>query len=162
MITINYNSSRILDVVLESIKSILNLNYRELKVILVDNGPTDESFNEIVKMVKTLSPKDVEVLFLKLPKNYGFAVANNVAFNIACKSGGCIALINNDLAPEPSSLKELVKFLEENEDIAGVQGKILNWDGTKIDSAGCFLTRFGGSYVRGRNLRSIYAIAPPM
>jgi GT2 family glycosyltransferase len=64
-----------------------------------------------------------------------------------------VALINNDLAPEPNSLRQLVDHLERNPIVAGVQGKILTWDGRRIDSAGCYLSDIWYVLIRGRSVR---------
>lgn len=155
VIIVNYNSLATKTIVLESIKGIINLNYRPLEIIVVDNGSNDGSFEHIEGMVKKSAPKDITVKFLKLSKNYGFAGANNIAFARRSMEAKYIALINNDLSPEPNSLKKLVDFLENNSDVAGVQGLILNWDGTKINSAGIFVTNFWYTYVYGRDFKAV-------
>ncbi|MEM3629450.1 MAG: glycosyltransferase family 2 protein [Candidatus Bathyarchaeia archaeon] len=154
VITVNYNSLATKTIVLESLKGIISIGYRPLEIIIVDNGSTDGSFEYIKDAVKKFAPKDIVVKFLKLPKNYGFTVANNIALTKRSKEAKYVALINNDLLPEPDSLKKLVGFLEDNDDIGGVQGLILNWDGTKVDSAGIFVTNFWYTYVYGRDFKA--------
>jgi GT2 family glycosyltransferase len=154
VITVNYNSLATKTIISESIKGIINLDYRPLEIIIVDNGSTDGSFEYIESMVKRSAPKDITFKFLKLPKNYGFAAANNMAFAKRSKEAKYVALINNDLLPEPHSLKKLVDFLEDNSDIGGAQGLILNWDGAKVDSAGIFVTNFWYTYVYGRDFKA--------
>jgi GT2 family glycosyltransferase len=56
--------------------------------------------------------------------------------------------------PEPNSLKKLVDFLEGNNDVGGIQGLILNWEGTKTESAGIFITNFWYTYVYGRDVKA--------
>jgi GT2 family glycosyltransferase len=154
VITVNYNSLATKTIVLESIKGIINLDYRPLEIIMVDNGSDDGSFEHIEETVKKSAPKDITFKFLKLPKNYGFAAANDIAFTKRSKEAKYVALINNDLLPEPGSLKKLVDFLENNSDIGGAQGLILSWDGTKVDSAGIFVTNFWYTYVYGRDFKA--------
>ena len=149
VITVNYNSSKIKDIASQCIKAILNLDYRPLEIIVVDNGPTDGSFEYIKSMIKDLAPRDVKVKLLELSKNYGFAGANCKALKLMDKQAKYVALINNDLAPEPGSLRKLIEFLEGNIEVAGVQGKILTWEGDKIDDAGPYLTQLGNTYVKG-------------
>jgi len=152
VIMVNYNSSKIKDVVLESIKTMLNLDYRPLEIIMVDNGSTDGSFERIKAIIETTIPKDVKVKFLKLSKNYGFAIANIIAFSKRDEKSKYVALVNNDLSLEPDSLGKLIEFLERNKEVAGVQGKILTWDGKRIDSAGCHFTQYGNTYEIGQTL----------
>ncbi|MEM1547376.1 MAG: glycosyltransferase family 2 protein [Candidatus Methanomethylicia archaeon] len=154
VITVNYNSLRFISIVSESIKSILGLDYSPLEVIIVDNGSTDGSFEFIKTIARRLSPSNVKVRFLKLSKNYGFAAANNIAFEKRDKRAKYVALINNDLVPSMNSLRELINFLESNDEVAGVQGKILDWNGSSIDSAGCYITQYGNVYCIGQTLPS--------
>jgi GT2 family glycosyltransferase len=154
IIIVNYNSMANKTIVLESINGILNLNYRPLEIIFVDNGSNDGSFEFIKDIVEKLVPKDITVKFLKLSKNYGFAIANNIAFTIRNKEAKYIALINNDLIPEADSLKKLIDFLEEKDNVGGAQGLILNWDGSKVDSAGIFVTNFWYTHFYGRNVKA--------
>ncbi|MEM3448448.1 MAG: glycosyltransferase, partial [Nitrososphaerota archaeon] len=81
-----------------------------------------------------------------------FAIANNIAFSKRDNRSKYIALINDDLVPEPDSLSKLIEFMETNESVGGVQGKILTWDSKRIDSAGCVLTQDGNTYAIGRSL----------
>ncbi|MDW7969279.1 MAG: glycosyltransferase, partial [Sulfolobales archaeon] len=85
VIVVNYNISRIYDIVRESIEGILGLDYRPLEIILVDNGSSDNTYRLLVEMVDKKASKDVDVKILRLSKNYGFAVANNIAFMMRSK-----------------------------------------------------------------------------
>jgi len=143
VITVNFNSMKIKDIVSESLRAIFNLKYTPLEIIVVDNNSSDGSFELIKNLAKEIALKDVKIKFLKLSKNYGFAVANNIAFFKRNKEAKYVALINNDLVPYPDSLAKLVDFLEKNNEVGGVQGKILTWDATKIDSAGALYTSYG-------------------
>jgi GT2 family glycosyltransferase len=160
VIVVNYNSSSIWEIVRESIGSTLNLNYRPLEIILVDNGSTDGSQKLLRDLIRKPTRQKARVKFLQLPTNYGFAVANNIAFEHRNKRSKYVALINNDLAPEPDSLDQLVDYLEENPEVAGVQGKILSWDGKFIDSAGCYITPYMETYAVGHTLPATFCNKP--
>lgn len=95
-------------------------------------------------------PRGVNVRFLRLSRNLGFGAANNFALSHASSSSKYVALINSDLAPERNSLKVLVQFLETHPEVGGVQGKILTWDGGRIDNAGVYLS--SGWYVFPRGV----------
>jgi GT2 family glycosyltransferase len=145
---------KIKDIVSESFRAIFNLKYRPLEIIIVDNNSSDGSFEFINNLAREANPKDVKIRFLKLSKNYGFAIANNIAFLQRSREAKYVALINNDLAPHPDSLTKLVEFLERSNELGGVQGKILTWDGSKIDSAGALYTNYGIRYPIGQTLPS--------
>jgi GT2 family glycosyltransferase len=112
---------KIKDIISESLRAIFNLKYRPLEIIVVDNNSSDGSFELIKKLAKEVAQKDVKIKFLKLSKNYGFAVANNIAFFQRNKEAKYVALINNDLVPYPDSLAKLVDFLEKNSEVGGVR-----------------------------------------
>ncbi|WP_440060258.1 glycosyltransferase [Thermogladius sp. 4427co] len=145
---VTFNSMKIKHILDEALDHLLKVSYRPLEIIIVDNGSTDGTFEYIRKVVSEKAPRDVQFKLLRLSKNYGFAIANNIAFLYRNRESKYVVLINNDLAVEPHSLEILIKFLEENKDVAGVQGKILTWDGRRIDSAGCFMDVFLGTYTR--------------
>jgi len=137
------------DIVAQSIKAVMTIDYRPLEVIIVDNGSTDGSFEFIKKLVQEYVPPDVTAKIIRSTKNYGFTGANNIAFRLINKNSKYIALINNDLVPKRDSLKRLVEYMAKNSEVAGVQGKILTWDGYRIDSAGFYLTNLWTVYARG-------------
>jgi GT2 family glycosyltransferase len=90
------------------------------------------------------SDAEFSVKVIRLSKNYGFAVANTIAYRFRDLSSKYIALINNDACPEKGSLKKLVGYLESLSDkVAGLQGIILSWDGRNILSYGGFMLDHG-------------------
>jgi glycosyltransferase involved in cell wall biosynthesis len=54
IIWVNYNSMGIMDIVLRSLKSILELEYPDYEVIVVDNASSDGSFERIRDLVKRM------------------------------------------------------------------------------------------------------------
>ena len=143
VLVVNYNSSKIWDIVEKSIEGILRLEYRPLEIIFIDNGSNDDSFDRIRSLVGRIRMDDVRVKFIKLRKNFGFAGANTLGLKFISKKSVYVALINNDLAPAPDSLSKLTDYLDLHPNIAGVQGKVLSWEGDLIDSARCYLTDYG-------------------
>ncbi len=55
IIWVNYNSMRIMDIVLRSLKSVLELEYPDYEVIVVDNASSDGSFERIRDLVKRMA-----------------------------------------------------------------------------------------------------------
>ncbi|MFB0523006.1 MAG: glycosyltransferase family 2 protein, partial [Candidatus Bathyarchaeia archaeon] len=149
VVVVNYNSSNRWNIVSECIKAVLKLKYRPLETVIVDNGSSDDSLERINSLVKSCKPADIRVRVVALSKNHGFAGGNNVGFGVISETAKYIALINNDLCPQPGSLDDLVSYLEENPDVAGVQGKILQWNKPLIDSSGMYWTSLSTCLARG-------------
>ncbi|MGC8567503.1 MAG: glycosyltransferase [Caldisphaera sp.] len=152
IIMVTFNSMKIKQIFDEALDHLLKVSYRPLEIIIVDNGSTDGTFDYLHEVVNRKAPRDIRLKLIRLSKNYGFAIANNVGFVFRDKRSKYIALINNDLTIDSDGFNALIKFLEENKDVAGVQGKILTWDGKRIDSAGCFMDKHLGTYTRCQDL----------
>ena len=61
--------------------------------------------------------------------------------------------MNNDFIAEPESLKDMVEFLENDPSVGAIQGKILDANGEKIDSAeGLLMSFFEFDFHLERNL----------
>lgn len=133
VIVLNYNGVRYLEQCFHSLEA---LNYPDdrLELVLVDNASTDGS----VEYVRANFP---QVRILRNPQNLGFAKANNIGAEQA--KGRYVAFINNDARAHPDWLMELVKSISMEEDVVCVGGKILSWDGSKIDFIGGALNFYG-------------------
>jgi len=113
IIIINYYGRELLRRCLESLRKTRYNNYR---VLIVDNGSKDGS----VEMVREMFP---EVEIIALPRNLGYAKANNFGILYALKHGAkYIVLLNNDTEIlDPLWLHLAVKIMERHEDI-GILG----------------------------------------
>jgi GT2 family glycosyltransferase len=113
-------------------------------VIVVENGSTDGSLDFIRN-----NYQDAELVINDT--NLGFAGGVNSGIAVAIEQGfSAIALLNNDAVVDPDWLKRLVETLEANDELGIVTSKILNADGTKLDSTGDYYTVWGLPYPRGR------------
>ncbi len=154
VITLNFNSRKIISVILECTRSLLNLKWRPLEIIIVDNGSTDGSIELIEEFVRANPKEEVNVYFVKLDKNLGFARGNNEGLKRVSEESKFIALINNDLFAYPDSLGQLVEFLDSADPtLAGLQPKVLLWNEKLIDSAGGILCPWGADAI-GSNFPS--------
>ena len=149
VIIVNWNGKEYLS---GCLRSVFDQSYETFKVVLVDNGSTDDS----IEFVKKNYP-DVEVI--PLDKNYGFAKANNTVMEAALKNKTIeyIALLNNDTKVEKKYLSELVKVMSSDNRIGICASKMLRMDDPHIlDSTGhifidgIIYDRGGNEYDRGQ------------
>jgi len=125
IIILNHNGESYLR---DCIDSLLALEYPDNKyeIVVVDNNSRDNSI-PIVEGYRS-------VHLIKNPVNMGFAEANNLAAKRV--SSEYIAFLNNDMKVDKKWLSELLSPTDEEDGIACVGSKILNWDGSLIDFAG--------------------------
>ena len=130
IIIVNYCGKNLLKSCLESL---LETNYKEYEVIVVDNKSTDDSISFLRKNYP-------EIQIIELNKNYGFATPNNIAAKTA--NGKFLVFLNNDTTVTPNWLSELVLAMENDRNITIGQSLLLNPSGT-VDSSGDFIGELG-------------------
>lgn len=134
----NWNGEHLLTKCLESLSS---LDYKNFKVVVVDNNSHDNS----VTLIKETFPN---IRVIELSTNTGFAHAVNEG--IKSTDSELVALLNNDTEVDKYWLKELVNSLNSNEAIGIVTSKLINYyDRTKIDAAGDETNIVGQARSRG-------------
>jgi GT2 family glycosyltransferase len=86
----------------ECLKALKACKYRNLTVIVVDNGSNDDS----VARIRAAHPN---ILLFESKKNLGFASGNNIGIRYALAQGSdYVWLLNNDTEPAPDALPALV------------------------------------------------------
>jgi len=115
----NYNGKKLLEknlpMLFESIK-----RYRDVEIIVVDDGSTDESVKYLELRTKDLEQK---IKILKNNKNYGFAYSCNRGVKEA--EGKIVILLNNDVIPQKGFLEPLLSHFR-NKQVFAVGCKELN------------------------------------
>jgi GT2 family glycosyltransferase len=114
VIIVNYNGARYLPACLDGLKH-QTYPADRFEVIVSDNGSTDGSQEFITHRYNNIQLLDNK-------KNLGFAAGNNVALRIA--RGDYIVLLNNDTAPTPTWLENLVDTAERHPEAGLVTGRI--------------------------------------
>lgn len=131
------------DELLDAIKS-LTLQTLKPNILVVDNSSSDGSADRAKKHFP-------EIELIRNNTNLGYTGGVNPGFVQAINTNiDYVASFNNDAVADPLWLKELAKCLDENLDAAIAACKVLNGDGSRLDSAGEFYTTWGLSYPRGR------------
>lgn len=128
IIVLNYNN---LHDTAETLDSVLRLDYKNCRVLLVDNGSEEG-------IIKKIREKYSNIRIIETGKNLGYAGGNNVGIRIALKENAdYIFILNNDVVLESDVLKKLVEVMEKNSDCAACQPLVKFYeDRKKIWSAG--------------------------
>lgn len=144
IIIVNYNTK---DLLANCIKSIYKYTQEvEFEIIVVDNASVDGS-QEYIKSCFS------QVVFVESKENLGFGRANNLGAKYA--KGDFLFLLNSDTILVENSIKELMSFFIESEDLLkiGVLGAVLVDEKLNING-------FGGHFPtcseeNKKNLRAI-------
>jgi len=133
----NLNGEKLLPSCLVALRQSI---YQDFEVILVDNGSSDHS----IDVAKSIIPN---IKVISLDSNQGFSGAVQQGINQSHSQ--YIAILNNDAIPEPSWLEFMLQAMESDSRIGMVACRILNKDGTEIDSLGLGAARNGMAILIG-------------
>lgn len=159
IVLVNWNSWQ--DSV-ECLESLQRLNYPDFRIVLCDNGSSEDSLQEIKNWAKLhgiryvelqradavtdrVLADDPELTLIRSDENLGFAGGNNIGLIYAMLQGnaGYYWLLNNDTVVEPDALNHLVARMEQQPQI-GICGStvLLYHDRQRVQALG------GGHYCR--------------
>ncbi len=114
-------------------------------ICVADNGSTDGS-------VEWVEENFNEVKLILLDKNYGFAEGYNKAIDQL--DAKYFLLLNSDIEVTEGWMQPLVRFMDDNQDVASCQPKILSYyqkdHFEHAGAAGCFIDKYGYPFCRGR------------
>ncbi len=141
-IIVNWNGKRMLADCLDAL-------HRQTRpadeILVVDNGSSDGS----QALIRERYP---DVRLVELDDNRGFSIANNIGIQQA--RGDYVALLNNDMLPEPEWMARMVAALDAQPSLGSCASKILFYDRRDtIDSAGISVVANGGGAARGMQER---------
>ena len=120
IITINFNN---ISVTFDLLLSIRECNYKNLEVIVVDNG----SDLNPTEMIGKIFP---EVKALRSSENLGFAGGNNLGIKYA--TGEFFFFVNNDTLFAENLIEELIQPFRENEHIGIISPKVIYYEKPNI------------------------------
>ncbi len=118
VIILNYNGGKDL---LKTIESVVESDYLNLEIILVDNNSSDDSLNLAKQWVAThcsSENKFPKVHFIKNKKNLGFGAGNNIGIKYAFENGAdFVFLLNNDALVQENTISNLVDSIKNEKNI---------------------------------------------
>ncbi len=102
---------------LEELYSKIKKNVRSFKyeIIFIDDGSTDNSYNNLLKIKK----KDKNIRIIKMKKNYGKSYALDAGFRQA--KGELLITMDADLQDDPDEIPNLIKAVR-TQDIDAISG----------------------------------------
>ena len=123
IITINYNSS---EFTIKLIKSILtNVNsLSDYEIIVIDNASYEHEY-KILNSPLLINDSRIKVYRNKV--NNGFSGGNMDGYNKS--SGEYLLFINNDCECKNDVLQPLIKFMQNNDKVGLLTGKVIGLDG---------------------------------
>jgi GT2 family glycosyltransferase len=136
IIIINWNGFK--DTI-KCLDSLTIISHENLSILVVDNGSTDKSVQEIEKA-------HPEVNIIKLKTNTGFTGGCNAGIHAALRNNAnYIFLLNNDtLIDDEMLIDRMINYLEANTDVGIVSPIVLNYPEGKIWFGGGHLDRNTG------------------
>lgn len=102
----------------ECVQSLQKISYKNFKIVIVDNGSTNDSIDKLKKALKLDK-------ILPLTKNLGFSGGNNIGIRYALKNNAdYILLLNNDTVVDHNFLSKLIEISKKDQHIGIVSPKI--------------------------------------
>lgn len=137
----HYNGVSFID---ECLKSVYKTTYKQIEVIVIDNGSTDGSQAHIKK-------KYPQVKLIQSARNLGYA--GGCTYGFEKSNGEFVVFLNNDTTVDKNWLTHLVKAAK-NKEVAICQPKVLAMrQPTHFEYAGAaggYMDRWGYTFCRGR------------
>lgn len=147
--------------VINCLKSLAKISYRNYNIVLVDNGSREENFkkfvswlnkskseyvildNEISKIKKPVS-REGKIFIVKNERNLGFTGGSNAGLRFMRKicDSEYLLLLNGDTKVTNDFLTNLVRACEQDEMIGSAQSVLVRFDKKTIDSLGIEMTGY--------------------
>ncbi|MBI4948371.1 glycosyltransferase family 2 protein [Candidatus Berkelbacteria bacterium] len=149
VVVLNWNGE---DMVEAAVLSLLKQSYQQFKIIIVDNGSTDNS-RKILEKLKDENFEKIELIFNE--QNLGFALGVNVGIKHALDNNfDFVGLFNNDAVAEENWLEKLVESFDKVDNLGGATCLLLHKNGKTIDSTGDWYSVWGLPFPRSRDQKT--------
>lgn len=135
---LNYNGAQI---TLNCVDSVLKIDYPNFRVIVVDNGSTDDS---VARFKEAFTDPRIELLVND--RNEGYAGGNNRGIERSLAAGAeYVLVLNNDTIVEPGCLAPLVGAMERDRRIGIAACTIIEVNSAVARNRGYRLSLFTGA-----------------
>lgn len=113
----------------ETIKSVIDQTYKNIELIIIDDGSPDKTLEKINELKEACEKRFVRFI-VQTQDNQGTCVTMNKL--LECVQGEYVYLIASDDKMSPDAIETLYAFLSQNEDYALAVGENLFIDGDSI------------------------------
>lgn len=148
IVILNWNGVKLFPQFLPSI--IEHSQGENIKIIVADNGSTDDSLSYLKENFPLVTLMDLE-------NNYGFAKGYNVALKQI--EADYFVLVNSDVKVSKGWIEHCIEQFEKDKKVAAVQPKILSFNQPEhfeyAGAAGGFIDKYGYPFCRGRILNQV-------
>jgi len=106
-----YNEEAVIELYLEKTIEVLNHNFSNYELILIDDGSTDHTVSRCLSYIKA----NKNIRLLSFSRNYGHEIASTAGLDHAV--GDYVILMDTDLQHPPELIPDMVKKAEEGFDV---------------------------------------------
>lgn len=142
IVILNWNGRKYLEQFLPSVLATTGAN---IEVVVADNGSTDDSLDFLQQHYPAIR-------IIRFTENHGFAKGYNEALKQV--NADYYAILNSDVEVQPGWITPMAALLEQDQQIAACQPKILSYANKKMfeyaGAAGGWLDSYGYPFAKGR------------
>lgn len=160
-----FNEGKNIPILTEEIFSIESRLNKQVEIIFVDDGSSDNSFDELIKA----KAKHPNIKIIKFKRNFGQTAAISAGFDQA--KGDIVITLDSDLQNDPEDIPKIISELEKGYDVVSGWRKnrkdafltrrvpsvlanlIISWyTGVKLHDYGCTLKAYRREVLKDLNL----------
>lgn len=126
VVVLNFNGA--VDTI-QCIRSLLESDYRDFRIVVVDNASTDDSVERLSTWIESHRDGDPGCELVVAERNGGYAAGNNIGIRHAYElEPTYLWILNNDTAVDPNALGLLVRAAEARPDAGALGCSVLDFD----------------------------------
>ena len=124
------------DWVIQAITSMAQQDYQNLRIVFIDDGSTDNSWENVIKVCDNLDSKKINensepkelktgtfmgfpIILARLSMNYGPSISRNYGIKTAWEGTDIFAFLDSDDYYQPGKIKKSIKYFEGANNLVG-------------------------------------------